>query len=35
MSAIGHVSESDKKEIAKQLIENGMYKQSTDAVSSR
>jgi integrase len=33
MSAIGHVSESDKKEIAKQLIENGMHKQSTDAVS--
>jgi hypothetical protein len=34
MSAIGHASESDKTEIAKQLIENGMYKQSTDAVSS-
>jgi nitrogen fixation/metabolism regulation signal transduction histidine kinase len=33
ISAIGHASEPDRTEIAKQLIENGIYKQSTDPTS--
>jgi methyl-accepting chemotaxis protein len=34
MSAVGHISELGKKEIAKHLIEVGAYKQDTGAISS-